>query len=251
MLNGMTAWTSAVASKGSSRLMEFDWDPKKLRKPIPMASKEILSIMDAGEETEEQRKLRMIYQIQRVVQTCSICELGRKPCEEHDSVFDPHVFSSIVPKKWMIVGQNPGYNECLKGIPFIGEAGQFFDKQLEKNGLKREDFYITNAVHCHTLHNDVPTQAHIQACSNILGLEIGILQPKLIITLGAVAFEAFCPALRMTPNLGQICFSKKHNCKVFPIYHPSPRNMTDLTRRKKFEKDFTLLCKLIRKLEHE
>jgi DNA polymerase len=177
-----------------------------------------------------------------------MCPLGKKPCEEHNTVFDPHVFSSLTPSKWVIYGQNPGYNECCQQMPFVGLAGQNFDEVIKANGVSRKTFYISNIVRCHTINNEKPDYENTSSCEPILRLELGILKPKLVITLGQVAFDNFCPGKSYSDSLGKIILSQKYSIKVFPTYHPSPRNMQVTERREKFIKDITLLCKLIKKL---
>jgi DNA polymerase len=226
---------------------EFDFEKPAGDAPIP--HKLHISVLDVKNETEEQRKRRMLLQMQPLVQSCSLCPLGRQPCLEHDSKFDPHVFSTMNVSPWLICGQNPGFNECLEHEPFVGEAGRFFNEWIEKGGLSRSKFYITNCVLCHTLNNEPPTPEQIEMCSIFLKMEILILEPILVITLGAAPFSAFCPNLNYAASLGKIQESKRFNCQVFPIYHPSPRNMTNLDRLVKFKKDVKTLCKLIKAYE--
>jgi uracil-DNA glycosylase len=76
-------------------------------------------------------------------------------------------------------------------------------------------------------------------------MEIGILRPKLVITLGAVAFGVFCPELLMKDCFGKIVESKKFGVKVYPVYHPSPRNTSIKERKECFDNNIRTLCKLI------
>jgi uracil-DNA glycosylase family 4 len=200
-------------------------------------------------ETDEQRKLRMLNSMSALVMSCSLCDLGRKSCIEHRSEFDPHVFSTRNVSRWLIVGQNPGYNECLKHEPFVGDAGRLFDEQLVRNGLHRSRFYISNVVKCHTIANELPNPEQTSICSMFLKMEILLLNPVLVVTLGAAPFGALCPNLVYSTSLGQIHDSAEFNCKVFPIYHPSPRNMSNVDRLVRFKQDMKKLCKLIKAFE--
>lgn len=187
----------------------------------------------------------MLLNLCNLVRSCNLCSLGKKSCEEQGKIFDPHVFSNLTHSKFMVVGQNPGVNECLGGEPFVGDAGKFFDEQIETGGLERRHFYITNSVKCHSLANEKPTKDQVESCESYLRLEIKILKPKLVITLGSVAFDVFCPDKVMNKHLGDITRSEKFGVNVFPIYHPSPRNMMIESRKNKFIEDISNLCKLV------
>jgi uracil-DNA glycosylase len=76
-------------------------------------------------------------------------------------------------------------------------------------------------------------------------MELMLLKPKLVITLGAVAFGVFCPKLTMSNSFGKIHKSDRFGVRVFPIYHPSPRNLDIDERRQQFDKDISLICRLI------
>jgi DNA polymerase len=121
---------------------------------------------------------------------------------------------------------------------------------VEKFGLKRSKFYISNAVKCYTERNEKPTAIHMKRCRPFLQMEMQLLRPVLVITLGAVGFDVFCPQKTMKECLGKIVESDVFDdLKVYAIYHPSPRNMSVVTRKKKFVEDVGRLCKLVKKYE--
>lgn len=202
--------------------------------------------------TEDQnKKLRMLRPLNDACMECTMCRLGR---QEHihngNKIEQPHVFSNMNPSKYVIVGQNPGYNECVRGEPFVGDAGSNFDLEIEKNGLTRNTFYITNSLKCHTPENRKPEVDELEACEPFLAMELKLLKPLIVVALGAAAFEILCPNKVFSESLGKITQSK-FNVKVFATYHPSPRNMVDQSRKAKFEKDIATLCALIRRIEAE
>jgi uracil-DNA glycosylase family 4 len=223
----------------NDELDNFHWDPDKLGEPLPHA-KPVEGLYErhrsGKKESWQERVSRMLMYMHGTVINCTMCSLGRQICEERHTYFDPHVFSNMIPSKWMIVGQKP----------FVGDAGKYFDRQLLRFGSSRNNFYISNAVKCHTLNNGKPTFRHVEACEPILRMELMLLKPKLVITLGAVAFGIFCPKHKYGDCLGKIIKSEDFGVNVFPLYHPSPRNINLEERRIKFEKDLKLLCKLIR-----
>jgi len=226
----------------------YDWDISKLGKPLPpikfinMAD----TIVIRENETWKERTLRMLNPLHDVVIQCGMCELGRKMCTEQDTTFDPHVMSNMSPSKWVIVGQNPGFNECIEHEPFVGEAGKFFNKAIINGGMERNDFYITNTVLCHTLGNEKPTNDHTRCCEPFLRIQLRLLKPILVITLGQVAFDVFCPDKTMSHHLGEIVRSPKFDVDIYPVYHPSPRNMNNKDRCDKFQEDISNLCELIK-----
>jgi DNA polymerase len=193
----------------------------------------------------------MLDQLAVVCKNCGMCDLG---WQSTDDDLDPHVFAdypTLAPlPKFMVVGQNPGINEVLEDKPFVGAAGRAFNEAIDKYGtaltISRETFYVSNVVKCYTRNNAQPSEQQVSACSPYLAMEVGIIKPKLIIALGAVAFAHLCPGRQLSESLGKVWpsrFGDKY--KVFPTYHPSPRNLEDPHRRARFEKDIQTICQLI------
>ena len=147
----------------------------------------------------------------------------------------------------MIIGQNPGWDELRTGEPFAGVAGNNFDKEIAKHDLTRDDFYICNIVRCWTKGNTRPENRHLERCSPFLQLEVNILKPRIIVTLGAVAFSQVCPDAIFDKSLKKLT-SSRFGVKVFPIYHPSSVNFRDASYRIAFEDQIRIMCELITKL---
>ena len=89
--------------------------------------------------------------------------------------------------KLMFIGERPGAKEFETGHPFVGRAGKFLDKQLEKIGVKRKDCYITNVVKSYAKDNKPPTDKEIQKYLPMLKREISEIRPKIIVLLGKTA----------------------------------------------------------------
>lgn len=104
---------------------------------------------------------------------------------------------------------------------------------------------------CFTKDNAKPSKDHVQKCKPFLLMEINLIKPLLVVSLGAVAFSALCPDLNYAENLGSIVESKEYNTKVMAIYHPSPLNMTDKGRKAAYEKQVAILCALVKKLRDQ
>jgi len=201
-------------------------------------------------EKRAQDALVMLRPLRDMCKDCTMCRLGmRQPTIRGEQVKDHRVFSNMLPSRVMIIGQNPGYDECHEDLPFVGEAGKTFNKAVRAHGVKRNSFYITNTVKCATSSNEKPALDESDACEPYLRMEIRIMRPKLVVTLGAVAFERLCPGQRYSDRRGRISRSDVYGVKVFAIHHPSPRNLEDEQRKKDFYRQIELLCGIVKNLD--
>jgi uracil-DNA glycosylase family 4 len=123
--------------------------------------------------------------------------------------------------KIMVVGQNPGRNEDLKGIPFIGESGTLLRQTLHMWGVDPEECYITNAVKCYTQDNETPTSFQILSCFSKLEQEILEVQPKIILLTGAVPLESVLGTDAITKYRGWLIPYQKYQTILLPTIHPS------------------------------
>jgi DNA polymerase len=114
----------------------------------------------------------------------------------------------------MLVGEQPGDVEDERGEPFVGPAGRLLDQALADAGLQREDAYVTNAVKHfrwkpattgkRRIH-DSPSARHVIACLPWLEAELGVVRPKVLVALGAVAARSiFGTGFRLTQHRGQV-----------------------------------------------
>ncbi|MDQ5971956.1 MAG: uracil-DNA glycosylase [Patescibacteria group bacterium] len=119
----------------------------------------------------------------------------------------------------VFVGEAPGKNEDLKGLPFVGAAGKFLDEMLATINLKREDIYITNIVKYRPPNNRDPLPEEKSAFLPYLQQQMAIIQPKVIVTLGRHSMECFLPGLKISEVHGQ---AKRKNGQVYlPLFHPA------------------------------
>jgi len=120
----------------------------------------------------------------------------------------------------VFIGEAPGQKEDELGRPFVGPAGEFLNELLESIGLRREDVYITNVVKYRPPGNRDPEPEEKAVCLPWVKLELAVIRPKVVVTLGKHALQEFFPTLsisrvhgmpqRVTPEMA-----------VFPIYHPA------------------------------
>ena len=87
----------------------------------------------------------------------------------------------------MFIGEAPGADEDLQGLPFVGRAGQLLTNMIAAMGLRREDVYIANIIKCRPPGNRTPERDECETCSPYLMRQIAAIRPKVIVALGAVA----------------------------------------------------------------
>ncbi len=87
----------------------------------------------------------------------------------------------------VFVGEGPGFDEDKTGLPFVGKAGQYLDRIILAMGLSRKEVYICNVVKCRPPNNRVPETDEMTACGAFLEQQLMVLQPRIIVALGATA----------------------------------------------------------------
>ena len=119
----------------------------------------------------------------------------------------------------VFIGEAPGKNEDIQGIPFIGASGKFLSEMLALINLKREDIYITNIVKYRPPENRDPTPDEKAAFLPYLQQQIGVIKPKLIVTLGRHSMDALLPGLIISQAHG---VPKRYKGQVYlPLFHPA------------------------------
>ena len=135
------------------------------------------------------------------------------------------VFSDGNPNsKIMIVGEGPGANEDLEGVPFIGKTGELLDKMLQSINLDRDNIYITNVVNYRPPENRNPTAEEIARYLPYLTKHIEIINPKILILLGSSALNAVIGGEQKISEIrGQWIDKKigKCNTSVIVSFHPA------------------------------
>lgn len=121
----------------------------------------------------------------------------------------------------MFIGEAPGEVEDETGRPFVGPAGQLLTKILESVGIRREEVYITNVVKCRPPGNRVPTKEEMAACWEWLSAQIGLVRPKLIVTLGNTPTHWLLGRNDGINALRGRFFPWKGGIEIFPMFHPS------------------------------
>ena len=122
--------------------------------------------------------------------------------------------------KLLFIGEGPGRDEDLQGLPFVGRAGKLLTQMIEAMGLKRSDVYICNVVKCRPPENRQPEEDEVGACSPFLLRQIDTIAPKVIVCLGAVAAKTLLQTNRgISQFRGQ--WLEFRGRKLLATYHPA------------------------------
>ena len=131
--------------------------------------------------------------------------------------------------KVMFIGEGPGEQEDLQGVPFVGPAGKLLDDMLEMIDLDRSKVYIANIVKCRPPRNRDPQPDEKQACIRWLRRQISLVDPAIIVCLGRIAAtEIIRETFRITREHG--LWYTVDNRVVTAIYHPSAL-LRDVSKR--------------------
>ncbi|MBQ8935115.1 MAG: uracil-DNA glycosylase [Oscillospiraceae bacterium] len=161
----------------------------------------------------EAKAVRNWEELRQVCGQCQKCELGKS---RTNLVFgDGNPNAEI-----MFVGEGPGQQEDLTGIPFVGPAGQLLDRMLEIIDLDRTKYYIANIVKCRPPRNRDPLAGEQDACIGYLREQVKLVRPKIIVCLGRIAaMRLISPDYRITKEHGK--WVQKGGFWMTAIYHPS------------------------------
>jgi DNA polymerase len=183
---------------------------------------------------------------------CKACDLWKRATQ---TVFGEGPENARI----IFVGEQPGDREDLEGRPFVGPAGKLFDEALQEAGINRSEVYITNAVkhfkwslsergkrRIHQKPNDI----EITSCRPWLEAELRIVQPKIVVCLGATAAQAFLgKSFRVTRRRGELVASPLFP-HVLATVHPSsilraPDEQSRKAQRNAFVTDLRKVARLL------
>ena len=142
---------------------------------------------------------------------CKLCSLGRRQI----------VFGVGNPRAdLMFVGEAPGRDEDIQGIPFVGRAGQKLTQIIEAIGLTRDDVYIANVIKCRPPENRNPEPDEVDQCEPFLFRQIDIIKPKVIVALGTFAAKSLLKSSESISRLRGRVFDYR-GAKLVPTFHPA------------------------------
>ena len=142
---------------------------------------------------------------------CKLCSLGRKQI----------VFGVGNPSaELMFVGEAPGRDEDIQGIPFVGRAGQKLTQIIEAIGLTRDDVYIANVIKCRPPENRNPEPDEVEQCEPFLFRQIDTIKPKVIVALGTFAAKSLLKTAESISRLRGRVYDYR-GAKLVPTFHPA------------------------------
>jgi DNA polymerase len=144
---------------------------------------------------------------------CTRCKLHRT---RHTIVFgtgNPHA-------DLVFVGEGPGHDEDMQGLPFVGRAGKLLTQMIEAMGLRREQVYIANIVKCRPPENRAPQEDEVAACMPFLLRQIAAIGPQVIVCLGSTAAQNLLGTKKSISHFRGQWFDL-HGAKVIATYHPA------------------------------
>ena len=132
----------------------------------------------------------------------------------------------------MFIGEGPGADEDIQGIPFVGKAGKLMNCAFDGLDINRDEVYIANIVKCRPPGNRNPEKDEVIACLDYLRNQVVLVKPKIIVLLGSVALKAVLgDEFSITKSRGK--WIDKKGIKYMPTFHPAA-----LLRDEKKKTDF-------------
>jgi uracil-DNA glycosylase len=153
---------------------------------------------------------------------------GCTACPLHENATQTVFGEGLMRARLMLIGEQPGDREDIEGHPFVGPAGRILDEALDKAGIERADAYVTNVVKHfkwtpkgkRRIHQ-APRAEEIKACAPWLEAELDVVDPELMVCLGATAVRAVIGSkARVMKDHGELWESKLGRTAM-PTLHPS------------------------------
>jgi len=176
---------------------------------IPIIAAPGPSLFDAADKVQDDT----LPKIREDIGDCTRCKLhkGRNKI----------VFGDGNPKAELVfIGEGPGADEDIQGLPFVGRAGKLLTQMIEAMGLQRKDVYICNVVKCRPPQNRAPEPDEVETCSPYLIRQIDVINPKVLVCLGAVAAKTLLETTKgITQFRGQ--WLEWRGRRLMATYHPA------------------------------
>jgi len=183
-------------------------EERKTEKPMAKTTAQPSVVRETVPQTSE-----TLEQIRQELGDCRRCKLAAGRQNLVFGMGNPHA-------ELLFVGEGPGRDEDIQGLPFVGRAGQLLDKMIAAMGKNRADVYIANIVKCRPPNNREPEGDEVLACFPFLKQQIQVIQPRVICCLGRVAFQNLLQTKAPISGLRGV-WQDYHGIAVMPTYHPA------------------------------
>jgi DNA polymerase len=161
--------------------------------------------------------LATIAELEAAASTCELCRL----CTDRTMVVTG---TGPIDADVLVVAEAPGYHEDREGRLLAGAPGALFDEVLQDAGLARADVFLTSVVKCRPPTGRTPFPDEVEACDGWLFREIALVQPKVVVTLGALALRLVTGRHERLGDVhGQMLHAhvRDRDVVVWPLYHPA------------------------------
>jgi uracil-DNA glycosylase len=191
--------------------------PAKATAPIPSTARklDVLPVSPGLSLFESMNKIvgDSLPKILADIGECTRCKLHRGRTKL--------VFGDGNPKAELVfVGEGPGRDEDVQGLPFVGRAGKLLTQMIEAMGLQRKDVYICNVVKCRPPENRTPEKDEVETCSPFLLRQLDAIAPKVIVCLGSVAAQTLLQTNRGISHFRGEWLDFRGR-KLLATYHPA------------------------------
>ncbi len=218
--------------------------PKGKTVPLNPQQQRDNRVTNEAESKAAAEKSAGLEKIAEEVSQCRKCSLGSLRTNSVPGEGNPNA-------RIMFVGEGPGADEDAQGRPFVGRAGQLLDKVIAAMGLKRNEVFIGNIIKCRPPENRDPRADEIISCLPYLQRQIEVIEPEIIVALGAHAARTL---LNTTKSIGQLrgqfleyyAGLGKPPIKLMATYHTAYllRNYSQENRRRVWEDMKKVLAEL-------
>lgn len=146
----------------------------------------------------------------------------------------------------LFIGEAPGWHEDQQGRPFVGPAGQLLDSLLASAGLRRNQVYICNVIKCRPPGNRDPMPSEMEACRKWLDLQLQVIAPRMIVTLGRYSMARYFPGEAISKIHGTA--RKRDGIVTVAMYHPAAA-LHQQSLRKTIEADMKKLPQFMAEMD--
>lgn len=184
--------------------------PRATPAPAMLPVVQVPSLFDVVDRVEGDT----LERIREFIGDCTRCKLHKQRTKIVFGVGNPKA-------ELVFVGEGPGHDEDVQGIPFVGRAGKLLTDMIEKGmGLRRDDVYICNVIKCRPPENRLPEKDEVATCSPFLLRQLAAIQPKVIVCLGACAAQTLLGTNRSISHFRGEWFDYRGS-RLIATYHPA------------------------------
>lgn len=202
--------------------------PAALASPEPAPRAAPAPPPGAGAAALDEEGARQLSLLASEVAGCTRCPLHETRTQ---TVFARGTSSSGL----CFIGEGPGADEDAQGYPFVGKAGQLLDRMIAAMGLSRDEVYVCNIVKCRPPNNRKPTPEEMAACMPYLDRQLELIQPSVIVALGATAVQGLLGTTAGITRLRGKWKLYKGRIAVMPTFHPAYLLRTPRAKRDVWE----------------